>query len=410
MLFGKKTAVSNNTNTEAIHNILTRAVENIYPNKAYLEKRLTEGKPISLYLGIDPTGPTLHIGHAINLMKLKKLQQMGHKVILLIGDFTGMIGDPTDKTATRKQLTKEEVLSNAKLYKSQAETFLNFSGPNKAELRYNSEWLSKLTFAEVIELLSHVTVDQMLKRDMFDKRVQEGKPIHLHEFLYPVMQGYDSVAMNVDGEIGGNDQTFNMLAGRGLMKDLLHKEKFVITMKLLADQTGKKMGKTEGNILALTDSPGEMFGKVMSWTDGMIVNGFELCTDVPMTEIEKIKKDLESGANPKDIKMRLAKEIVAIYHGEKAAEKAEENFVNTFQKGSVPEHIEIINTTSGKMLVDVLLEKEIVSSKTDWRRLVTEGAVTDLETEEKISDQFMKLEKNLTLKIGKKRFVKIVLE
>jgi tyrosyl-tRNA synthetase len=398
------------TSEQSIRNILERGVENIYPSKDFLQARLKEGKQLTLYLGIDPTGPTLHIGHAITLKKLQQFQQLGHKVILLIGDFTGMIGDPTDKTATRKTQTREEVLANAKLYQSQASKFLKFDGDNPAELKYNSTWLAPLTFADLLDLLSKVTVDQMLKRDMFQRRMEEGKPIRLHEFMYPIMQGYDSVAMNVDGEVGGNDQTFNMLTGRDLMKELNNKEKFVITMKLLTDPTGKKMGKSEGNMITLQDTEHDIFGKIMSWTDGMIVPGFELCTDVSDEEIAQIKKDLESGVNPRDIKVRLAKAVVAFYHSAEAAQKAEENFVNTFAKGGVPDDIETVEVEQGKLLVDIVVEKNIVASKSEWRRLVDEGAVSILDTEEKITDPFAKVDKEAVYKIGKRRFLKIVIK
>src|SRR3989344_4887360 len=277
------------TDSQKIDELLVRGVENIYPKKEFLESLLKSGKKLTLYTGYDPTAPTLHIGHGITMMKLRQFQDLGHKVIMLIGDFTGMIGDPTDKTATRQKLTREEVLVNCKNYQEQASTILNFKGENAVEVKFNSEWLGKMNFLDILELTSHFTVQRMLERDMFEKRQEEKKPIYLHEFLYPVMQAYDSVAMDVDGEVGGNDQTFNMLAGRDLMKDLKDKEKFVLTMKLLADATGKKMGKSEGNMVALADSAEDMFGKVMSWTDGMILGGFELCTKVPMSEIKKIE-------------------------------------------------------------------------------------------------------------------------
>lgn len=387
------------TDEGKITTFLTRGVEQVYPSPDFLRKKLSEGQQLSMYLGIDPTGPTLHIGHAIILKKLREFQQLGHKVILLIGDFTGMIGDPTDKMATRKPLTEKEVLQNARLYKTQASRFVTFSGPNKAELRYNSDWLADMDFEDVLKLLSRVTVDQMLKRDMFQKRIEDGKPIHLHEFLYPVMQGYDSVAMKVDGEIGGNDQTFNMLTGRTLMKDMLNKEKFVMTMKLLADQSGKKMGKTEGNIIAFTDSAQEMFGKVMSWTDGMIAPGFELCTDVSLSEVDM--------ANPRNAKVRLAKEIVSFYHNKEAADKAEENFENTFKKGGVAEDAVEAVVSKETLLVDVLLQEKLVASKTEFRRLIDEGAITIVESDQKVTDPLIKIDKDQNLKIGKRRFIKI---
>ncbi|MSR71617.1 MAG: tyrosine--tRNA ligase [Candidatus Taylorbacteria bacterium] len=387
--------------------LLTRGVEKIFPSTAFLEEKLKKGEKISLFLGIDPTGPTLHLGHAIILKKLRDFQKAGHQIILLIGDFTGMIGDPTDKSAARKKLTREEVLKNSARYKDQASVFLDFGGKNPAQLKYNSEWLAKMSFEDVVNLASHFTVQQMLERDMFEKRMKEGKPISLHEFMYPLMQGYDSVAMKVDGEIGGNDQTFNMLAGRDLMKGLLNKEKFVIAMKLLEDSTGKKMGKTEGNMVSLDQSASEMFGKVMSWTDGLIVPGFTLCTDVLIEKIETIKKDLEKETNPKDAKVSLAKEIVTLYHGKDAAEKAQEDFENTFKKGGIPEDTKEVSVAKDTLLVEVLLKEKIIESKNELRRLVDEGAVSVIETGEKITDINYKISQKVTLKIGKRRFIKI---
>jgi tyrosyl-tRNA synthetase len=405
-MFGlKKSDIS--TDSATIHEFLTRGVENVYPNREFLEARLKEGKKLSMYLGIDPTGPTLHVGHAIPLLKLKQFQELGHQVILLVGDFTGMIGDPTDKTALRKRLTREEVLRNASLYKKQASKFLDFNGGNKALLQYNSSWLSKMNFEDVVNLASNFTVQQMLERDMFEKRLKENRPIYLHEFFYPLMQGYDSVAMDVSGEIGGNDQTFNMLTGRTLMKQLHNKEKFVMTTKLLVDTTGKKMGKTEGNMLTMLDDEFEMFGKVMSWTDEMILSGFELCTLVSMLEVEQIKKSLLEGINPRDIKMRLAREIVTLYHGKDAAEQAAINFENTFKKGGVPEDMKDVSVSQGSLLVDILLTEGLVESKSDFRRLVGEGAVTIHGTEVKITDPNTSIKESITVKIGKRRFIKI---
>jgi len=396
-----------NTDPKKIEEFLTRGVENIFPNKEFLQKRLASGKRLKMYMGIDPTGPTLHIGHAVPLKKLGEFQKLGHEVILLIGDFTAMIGDP-DKTSVRKPLTRKQVLQNAACYKKQASIFLQF-GFGGAKIKYNSAWLEKMKFGDIVNLASKTTVDQMLKRDMFQKRMNEKKPIYNHEFLYPLMQGYDSVALDVDGEIGGNDQMFNMLVGRDLEKNILNKEKFVISTKLLADSTGTKMGKTEGNMVALDDSAEEMLGKIMSWTDGMILPAFEICTNVPMEEIEQIKKEMEAGANPRDLKMRLAKEIVTIYHGAEKAQKAEENFIETFKKGGVPEDIQEIKGENGKLLSEVLLGAKIVESKSDFRRLVLEGAVSDAVSGEKITDPNYKIEKAITLRVGKKRFVRITL-
>jgi len=302
--------------------LLTRGISSIYPTKEFLESKIKKGEKLTIYLGIDPTGPTLHLGHVIAIKKLGEFQKAGHKIILLMGDFTAMIGDPTDKGTARKQLTHKEVMSNLKFYKKQASTIISFTGKNPAQIKFNSKWLGKMNFEDVLNLASKMTVSQMLERDMFQRRIEESKPIYLHEFIYPLMQGYDSVAMDVDGEIGGNDQTFNMLCGRDLMKSIKHKEKFVITMKLLEDNSGKKMGKTEGNMVSLKDSTDEMYGKIMSWTDGLILSAFELCTNVSTEEIKEIEKLLKlSATNPKDLKMRLAKEVISIFHGEKKAKE-----------------------------------------------------------------------------------------
>ncbi len=395
-----------NTDSKKIEEFLTRGVENIYPNKDFVRKQLLSGKKLKMYLGIDPTGPTLHMGHAVPLKKLSEFQKLGHEVILLIGDFTAMIGDPTDKTSARKQLTRKEVLNNCKIYKKQASTFLKF-GFFGAKLKYNSKWLGKLSFTELIKLASNLTYAQTIKRSMFQERLKKDQDIYLNEFMYPLMQGYDSVALDVDGEIGGNDQLFNMLVGRDLLKKLKNKEKFVISTKLLEDTTGKKMGKTEGNMVSMLDNEFEMFGKVMSWTDGMIMPAFEVCTNVSMEDIEKYKKDLEDGVNPRDIKIILAKEIVKIYHNEEKANKAEQNFIKTFQKGGLPEDLELIKTENGKALAEFLVENKIVSSKTDFRRLVVEGAVSNAETGDKLTDVNYKIHTNIVLKVGKKRFVKI---
>jgi len=395
------------TDPKKIEEFLTRGVENLYPSPDFVKKLLLSGKKLRIYLGVDPTGPTLHLGHAIQLKKLGELQKLGHEIILLIGDFTAMIGDPTDKATTRKQLTRRQVLNNCKLYKKQASTFLYFSLFDGAKLKYNSKWLDKMNFGDVLNLASKMSVQQMLERDMFKKRMEEGRPIFIHEFLYPLMQGYDSVAMDVDGEIGGNDQTFNMLTGRNLMKEILNKEKFVITSKLLTDSTGVKMGKTDNNGVNLNDDANEMFGKIMSWTDGMIFSGFELCTYVSIDEIEKIRQDMMNGENPRNIKVRLAKEIVAIYHSKEAADKAEENFVKTFKEGGLPEKIEELKGVIGKLISETAVIAKVVASKSEYRRLVEEGAVSDAISGEKITDPNETIKNPTVYKIGKRRFFKV---
>ena len=395
------------TTDQQIEQLLTKGVSEILPNKAFLESLLKNGKKLTIYCGYDPTTPTLHIGHAITLRKLRHFQDLGHKIIFLIGDFTARIGDP-DKSATRTKLTEKEIKINLKLYKKQASNFIRFSGKNAAVVKFNNDWLGKLKFADVLELASHMTVDQMLKRDMFVRRIQEEKPIYIHEFMYPLMQGYDSVAMNVDGEVGGNDQLFNMLTGRNLLKTLKHKEKFILTMKLLADANGKKMGKSEGNMIALSDVPVDVYGKVMSWTDGMIVPGFELCTDYTMEQLAVIEGELKNGVNPRDLKMKLAFEIVKSYTNEKEAHKAQESFVTTFQK---KESAELMNEISAnqRTFETICIEEGIVISKGELRRLIEAGAVMNFDTKEKMNDTHIRdVPEKGTYKIGKSRFVKIV--
>ena len=401
--FFKKRSVS--TDESKIEELLTRGVERIYPNEEFFKERLKSGERLKIYLGIDPTGPTLHLGHAIPLRKLRQFQDLGHEVVLLMGDFTARIGDP-DKKEVRKQLTHKEVLENTKLYKSQAETFLSFEGSNPAKIAFNNDWLGALTFSDVLELASKVTVQQMLERDMFRKRIAEEKPIYLHEFMYPLMQGYDSVAMDVDGEVGGNDQTFNMLTGRTLMKEMQKKEKFVIPMKLLIDPTGAKMGKTTGNMLSFLDSPEDKFGKVMSWTDEMIFNGFELCTD---RNLKEIQERISSGENLRDVKLDLAYEIVKTYHGEASAIKGKDAFIATFQKKEIPDEVEIIIIQENTPLVDALIKNETIESKTEFKRLVEAGAITNKTVNEKVVD-VNEVVKNAVYRIGKHRFIRIQIQ
>ncbi|MBU0546333.1 tyrosine--tRNA ligase [Patescibacteria group bacterium] len=371
-----------NTDTKKIEELLSRGVENIYPNVDFLRERLRSGKQLTLYTGYDPTANTLHVGNGITILKLRQFQELGHKIILLIGDFTGMIGDPSDKMAARKKLTREQVLENCKNYREQASIVLDFQGDNPVEIKYNSEWLGKMNFGDVLELASHFTVQRMMERDMFQRRQEEDKPIYVHEFMYPMMQAYDSVAMDIDGEIGGNDQTFNMLAGRDLMKSLKNKEKFVLTMKLLADVSGKKMGKSEGNMVAFSDAPEDMFGKVMSWTDDMIISGLELCTRMPMGEIATMENKMKKGANPRDMKLLLAYEIVKTFIGEEQAKQAQEYFVHTFSKKETPAEMPEVKP-SVYDVVAVLVEAKICKSKTEARHNIDQGGVKI--NEEKVS-------------------------
>ncbi len=387
--------------------LLNKGVADILPSRGFLEKELASGKTLTIYAGFDPTAPTLHIGHTIQLRKLRHFQDLGHKIIFLVGDFTARIGDPTDKGTARKQLTEKEIKVNLKQYKKQASKFIRFTGKHAAQIKFNNDWLGKMKFADVLALASNMTVDQMLKRDMFVRRMEEEKPIYIHEFMYPLMQGYDSVAMNVDGEVGGNDQLFNMMAGRTLLKQLKHKEKFVITTKLLEDNNGKKMGKSEGNMVSLIDTPEHMYGKIMSWTDGLIVPGFELCTDYTPSQIAVIADELAKGINPRDIKMRLAYEIVRSCTDEKSAQRAEEAFVKTFQKKESHESIHEI-PANGRTLEAILIEESLTGSKSDLRRLVESKAVTNFETKEVITIEAVKKPAIAGVyKIGKSRIVRI---
>jgi tyrosyl-tRNA synthetase len=400
----KKSAVS--TDKHSIERFLTRAVENVYPKKERLADLLGSGERITVYLGVDPTGPSLHLGHAIAMRKLAELQKLGHRVILLIGDFTAMIGDPTDKLATRKQLTREEVLANCREYKKQAEKILDFSGSNPVEMKFNSAWLAKMSFADVVELASHFTVQQMVERDMFEKRIEEGKPVGLHEFMYPLMQGYDSVAMDVDLEIGGNDQTFNMLAGRTLLREMKNKEKSVVAVKLLTDPSGKKMGKTEGNMITLADSAEDMYGKVMSWTDGMIIPGFELCTDVPDAQIADWRERMADGENPVESKKKLAYEIVATFISPKAADDAAAHFAQVHQRHEVPEEIPEFRIDGSMTLVGVLVASKLVASKSEARRQVEQGGVkVDGDV---VHDGGLTVTAGSVIQKGKRHFVRLV--
>ena len=386
-----------------IKQFMTRGVQQVYPNMDFLYERLTSGEQLSMYLGIDRTGPTLHMGHSIALRKLAEFQKLGHKAILLIGDFTAQTGDP-DKADARMRITREEVLANAALYKDQASLFLDFEGDNPAEIRYNSEWSDSMRFEDVLNLASHMTVQRMLDRDMFKKRLQEGRPIYIHEFMYPLMQGYDAVAMDVDGEIGGNDQTFNMLVGRDLMKVMSNKEKFVLPVKLLVDPSGTKMGKTTNNMLSFLDSPQEKFGKIMSWTDGMIESGFELLTD---WDLDQINERLNNGENPRDVKLDLAQEVVSFYHNSEIAEEVRTSFLDQFSNNTVPVDVPEHAIESPQEIMELLRETGLAKSGGEARRKIDDGAVHidgQKVHEIKLKISADQLEKGIILKVGRKMF------
>jgi len=361
-----------------IDRLLNRGVVEIIP-KEELDRRLRRGDKIRIYIGIDPTSPMLHLGHAVALRKLREFQRLGHKVIFLIGDFTARIGDPTDRSAARVQLTPEEVRQNAQTYIEQANKILDVYSPiNPVEVRYNGEWWDTMGARDLIELAALTTVQQMMQREMFQKRLEENRPIGVHEFLYPLLQGYDSVAMDVDAELGGTDQTFNMLVGRTLLKALKGKEKIVVTTPLLEGTDGRKMSKSFGNTIGISDPPYDQYGRVMSLRDDLILRYFELCTDVPDRELQEIARQLREGhVNPMEVKKRLAREIVTLYHGPQAAQEAEQRFQREIQNREVPADVPTVIIPHGGTwsLVDLLVETKLASSRSEARRLIEQGSV-----------------------------------
>ncbi len=401
------------TNPDKIETLLSRSVVEILPSKEVLREVLLSGKQIKIYIGADATGTALHLGHATNYMVLERFRELGHKVVLLVGDFTAQIGDPTDKTATRVQLTREQVMENTKTWLQQINPVLDINNKeNPVEVVYNHDWLAKMTFEDVVNLASNFTVQQMLERDMFEKRIAENKPIYVHEFFYPLMQGYDSVHLDVDVEICGNDQKFNALAGRTLLKRYKNKEKFVFITTLLENPITKEkmMSKSLGTGVFLDATNIDMYGKLMSQPDENIPQLFMDCTFVSEKEVEEIKKQLaDKNTNPRDIKMKLAFEITKIYHGEGKAVEAQNYFTTAFQKKETPDDIQEVKTETKDFLVDVLLKQEIVVSKSEWRRLVEEGAAKFIkdDEEEKINEPLIKAKPGI-YKIGKRRYIKIV--
>ena len=383
---------------------MTRGVEDIFIREN-LKANLLSGKQLRIKLGIDPTSPFIHLGRAITLQKLKTFQDLGHKAVLIIGDFTAKIGDPSDKLEKRPMLTNEQIKNNLKKYLEQISLILDMK---KVEVKYNSEWLSKMNIPELGRLLECFTVQQMVKRRNFKKRLDAGEDVFMVEFMYPAMQGYDSVAVKSDLEIGGFDQLFNLKAGRTVQKRYGQKEQDIMVLSMLEGTDGRKMSSSWGNVISIVDKPDIMYSKIMEVKDDFILKYFTLCTNISLFEIDNIKKELENGTNPRDIKMRLAHEIVGIYHGNKKAELAEENFVNTFQKKEIPDEMEEIKADAGELLSEVLVKNNILSSKSEWRRLVLGNGVHDLDKNSTIIDQNIKIVENLTLKIGKKRFVKIL--
>lgn len=399
-MFGLKKHV--NTDEIKIEEILTRGVSEIV-DREHLKKRLLSGKRLRIKLGIDPTSPNLHIGRAVSLLKLKDFQDLGHIIVLIIGDVTGVIGDTSDKESERPQLNKEELKENAKTYFKQAGRVLDMS---KVEKHFNSEWLLRLSYNDIGGHADQFSVADFIARENIKKRLDAGKRVSLREMLYPLMQGYDSVAIKSDVEIGGNDQWFNLLAGRKLQARFNQEPQDILTTNLILGTDGRKMSSSWGNTINLTDKPKDMYGKVMSIPDELIIPYFIHCTRVPHIEIEGIKDKMNSGENPRDFKMKLARVLVTMYHGEKDAQDAEEDFINTFQKGTVTDAV-VITTAGGlfKELKETLIKEGIVKSGNEFNTLIVSGAISSITTKQVVSTHD-KVE-NDTYKIGKKRFIKV---
>jgi tyrosyl-tRNA synthetase len=370
--------------------------------------KLKEGKPLRIKAGFDPTAPDLHLGHTVLINKLRTFQQLGHEVIFLIGDFTGMIGDPTGKNVTRKPLTKEDVLANAETYKEQVFKILD---PAKTTICFNSQWMEKLGAAGMIKLASNQTVARMLERDDFKKRYAGGQPIAIHEFLYPLVQGWDSVALKADVELGGTDQRFNLLMGRELQKSEGQRQQTVLMMPLLEGLDGvQKMSKSLGNYIGITDAPNDMFGKVMSISDDLMWRYYDLLSFKPKEEIEVIKQKVVAGLNPRDTKIELAKELITRFHSEQDAESAHQDFIQRFQKNAIPDEMpefDFLLPAEGIMIANVLKDTGLVSSTSDAMRMIKQGAVKiNGEKVDNTKHQFTQPLQTV-LQIGKRKFARI---
>ncbi|APF23892.1 tyrosine--tRNA ligase [Clostridium butyricum] len=376
--------------------------------KEKLKKSNEENRPLIVKLGLDPSAPDIHLGHTVVLRKMKQLQDLGHKIVIIIGDFTGKIGDPTGKAKGRKALSTEQVLENAKTYEKQIFKILD---KEKTDVRFNSEWLSKLSFEETIKLASTMTVARMLEREDFKKRYESQIPISIHEFFYPLMQGYDSVVLNADIELGGTDQRFNVLMGRMLQKEYGQESQTTIFMPLLEGLDGKeKMSKSLGNYIGIDEDADVMFEKAMRIPDELIIKYFNLVTDIHPDIIDGIEKELNDGSiNPRDIKMRLAREITLLYNNEEKTKSAEERFKKVFQKGQIPDNIEVIKVNKNNLdISEILVNNNFVKSKNELRRISNQGGLKV--NENKISDlSKVEIEDKMIIQIGKKKFVCIEL-
>ena len=386
---------------------LKRGAEEILVEEELLEK-LKTGKPLKIKAGFDPTAPDLHLGHTVLINKLRQFQQLGHEVIFLIGDFTGMIGDPTGKNVTRKPLTKEDVLANAETYKEQVFKILD---PAKTTVAFNSTWMEKLGAAGMLQLASRQTVARMMERDDFKKRYANGQAIAIHEFMYPLVQGWDSVALESDVELGGTDQKFNLLMGRELQKSEGQRPQTVLMMPLLEGLDGvQKMSKSLGNYIGITDSPTEMFGKIMSISDVLMWRYYELLSFKPLEEIEGYKVEISEGKNPRDVKIDLAKELIARFHDDAAAQAAHDEFINRFQKGALPDDMPelTITTENGEIAIaNLLKEAGLVASTSDAFRMIKQGAAKI--DSEKVTERGLIISAGTTAvyQVGKRKFARI---
>ncbi|WP_027253148.1 tyrosine--tRNA ligase [Photobacterium halotolerans] len=385
---------------------IKRGVDELIPEEELIAK-LKENRPLRIKLGADPTAPDIHLGHTVILNKLRTFQELGHEVTFLIGDFTGMVGDPTGKNTTRPPLTREDVLRNAETYKEQVFKILD---PAKTKIEFNSSWLSELGAEGMIRLAASQTVARMLERDDFKKRYNEGRPIAIHEFMYPLLQGYDSVAMNTDVELGGTDQKFNLLMGRELQKAEGQKPQVVLTMPLLVGLDGvKKMSKSAHNYIGVAEAPTEMFGKIMSISDDLMWNYYELLSFRPLEEIEQLKQEIADGRNPRDVKILLAKEIIARFHSEADADAAEQDFINRFQKGAMPDEMPEFEFAAGVAIANLLKDADLVNSTSDALRMIRQGAVKI--NGEKVDDSKLELSAGTAVyQVGKRKFARITLK
>ncbi|MCU7929399.1 MAG: tyrosine--tRNA ligase [Candidatus Thiodiazotropha sp. (ex Codakia rugifera)] len=387
--------------------LIKRGTEEVLPEELLI-KKLQRGKPLKIKAGFDPTAPDLHIGHTVLINKLRQFQELGHEVIFLIGDFTGMIGDPTGKSATRPPLTREEVIENAKTYEHQIFKILD---PAKTTVLFNSSWMGEMSAADLIQLAANHTVARMLERDDFNKRYTSGQPIAVHEFLYPLIQGYDSVVLKADVELGGTDQKFNLLVGRQLQEVHGQEPQVVITLPILEGLDGvQKMSKSLNNYIGITDKPEDMFGKIMSVSDDLMWRYYELLSFRPMHEIDAWKKDVEQGANPRDIKIRLAEELVGRFHSNDMAEKAHQAFVARFRKGEVPDEmpeLALPASNVGYPIANLLKDGGLVKSTSEAIRMIKQGAVRV--DSEKITDHSLIVGAGTTCvyQVGKRRFARI---